>query len=253
MAERTDRPVTQGAARSAVVWHGLRAALEDCTSAADEALDILDAGGGTGGFAVPLAALGHRVTVVDASPDSLAALQRRCAEAKVADRVVSLQGDVANLPEIVAPAVFDAAICHSVLEMVDEPGVVLAGIAACLRPGGLISVVVANAAATVLHRAVAGRLDEALHALRDPLGRYGPNDPLPRRFGRGEIEALLAAAGFDVTLVQGSRVLADIVPAGVVDPDSKAAQALQAIELEAAGLPALRDIAAQFHLLGRLR
>ena len=37
-------------------------------------LDVLDAGGGTGGFAVPLAELGHRVTVVDASPDSLLSL-----------------------------------------------------------------------------------------------------------------------------------------------------------------------------------
>src|SRR5215472_12751028 len=43
-------------------------------------LDIVDAGGGTGGFAVPLASLGHHVTVVDPSPDSLAAAQRRAAE-----------------------------------------------------------------------------------------------------------------------------------------------------------------------------
>jgi hypothetical protein len=48
-------------------------------------------------------------------------------------------------------------------------------------------------------------------------------------------------------------VLTDIVPAGLVDPDPKAAQTLVAIELEAADVPALRDIAAQFHLLGRRR
>src|SRR5262249_41922962 len=46
-------------------------------------LDIVDAGGGTGGFAVPLASMGHSVTVIDPSPDSLAAAQRRAAEQNV--------------------------------------------------------------------------------------------------------------------------------------------------------------------------
>ena len=53
----------------------------------------LDLGGGTGGLAVPLAELGHHVTVVDPSPDALAALARRAGEAGVADRVTAVQGD----------------------------------------------------------------------------------------------------------------------------------------------------------------
>ena len=44
---------------------------------------IVDVGGGTGGLAVQLAELGHRVTVVDPSPDALAALERRAREAGV--------------------------------------------------------------------------------------------------------------------------------------------------------------------------
>src|SRR5439155_16342359 len=58
-------------------------------------LDIVDAGGGTGGFAVPLAGPGHHVTVIDPSPDSLAAAQRRAAEMGVSLRAV--QGDAADL------------------------------------------------------------------------------------------------------------------------------------------------------------
>ena len=253
MVERVDQPQARGAVRSAVVWRGLRRAFEDLASQPGEQLDILDVGGGTGGFAVPVAELGHRVTVVDANPDSLAALRRRCAEARVDDRVTGLQGDAANLPEIVAPSSFDGAICHSVLEVVDDPRAVLAAIAVCLREDGLASIVAANAAAAVLHRAVAGRLDEALHALRDPFGRYGPNDPLPRRFTRGELEALIASSGFTIVAVQGSRVLADIVPTTLADPDAKASQALITLELEAADVPALRDVAGQFHLLARRR
>src|SRR5258707_13767568 len=47
------------------------------TETGRQALDIIDVGGGTGGLAVPFAALGHNVTVVDPSPDALAAAQRR--------------------------------------------------------------------------------------------------------------------------------------------------------------------------------
>src|SRR4051812_6793989 len=76
------RPRT--AVRTAVVWEVLRDALSTLSSGAvgpaSSTLSVLDAGGGTGGFAVPLAELGHRVTVVDPSPDSLAALERRAAE-----------------------------------------------------------------------------------------------------------------------------------------------------------------------------
>ncbi|GAA4317707.1 hypothetical protein GCM10023178_28430 [Actinomadura luteofluorescens] len=61
--------------RSAVLWDALRAVLERITPEAGLS-DVVDVGGGTGGFAVPLAELGHRVTVVDANPDALAAPAR---------------------------------------------------------------------------------------------------------------------------------------------------------------------------------
>src|ERR1035441_9909473 len=68
--------------RGGMVWDVLR----DVVSArvaetGRQALDIVDVGGGTGGLAVPFAALGHNVTVVDPSPDALAAAQRRAAGA----------------------------------------------------------------------------------------------------------------------------------------------------------------------------
>ena len=66
--------------RRSVVWDVLREVLAArAAQTGRDRLDVIDAGGGTGGFAVPLAALGHSVTVVDPSPDSLAAAQRRAA------------------------------------------------------------------------------------------------------------------------------------------------------------------------------
>ncbi|QRN81885.1 MAG: methyltransferase type 12, partial [Nocardiopsis sp. BM-2018] len=72
------------AARTAVVWDALSQLLSRLSEG--EPLEIVDAGGGTGGAAVPLAELGHRVTVVEPSPDSLAALERRAAESGVTVR-----------------------------------------------------------------------------------------------------------------------------------------------------------------------
>ncbi|PLW72331.1 SAM-dependent methyltransferase, partial [Streptomyces sp. DJ] len=88
--------------RTAVVWDVLSEALDGQAAAAGrESLDVLDAGGGTGNFAVRAAGMGHRVTVVDPSPDALFALERRAAEAGVADLVRGVQGDAHGLLDVV--------------------------------------------------------------------------------------------------------------------------------------------------------
>jgi 2-polyprenyl-3-methyl-5-hydroxy-6-metoxy-1,4-benzoquinol methylase len=161
--------------RTAVVWDVLRGALDPLRAAnADErgGLDVLDVGGGTGGFAVPLAELGHRVTVVDPSPDALAALERRAAEAGVTGRVRAVQGDVGGLADVVAPGSVDVAICHGVLEYVDDPPEALARLAATLRAGGVLSLLVAQRDAAVLSRALVGRFADA-HRLLDEFAPAG--------------------------------------------------------------------------------
>ena len=149
------------------------------------------------------------------------------------------------------PASFDVVVLHSVLEVVDDPAAALGGGSGALRPGGVVSVVAANRLAAVLHRAAAGRFDEALHALRDPLGRYSATDPAPRRFMLADLEALLDGAGLAVVATHGSRVFADLVPGGALDADPAAVEALIALEFEASELPAFRDIATQLHVVGR--
>ena len=64
--------LAQPPARTAAVWAAL-----DPVVGAGTPLRVLDVGGGSGMFAVPLARLGHDVTVVDPSADALATLRRR--------------------------------------------------------------------------------------------------------------------------------------------------------------------------------
>jgi SAM-dependent methyltransferase len=227
-----------GSARTAVIWAVLRAELER----AGRSLRIVDVGGGTGGFAVPLAEAGHQVTVIDPSPDALAAATRRAADAGLADRLIAVQGDADNLADLIEPGSVDLALCHAVLEVVDDPVHVTAAVAATLRPGGAASVLVANQVAAVLARAMAGRVADAEVLLREPgAGR--------RRYDARSAAALLAAAGFTVEQIHGVRVIADLVPGAVADADP---EALLEFELAAAARPPYRDIATQLHLLARL-
>ncbi len=156
------------------------------------ARDVLDLGGGTGGQAVRLATAGHRVTVVDPSPDALAALARRAAENGVADRLRGVQGDAENLADLVPAGSVDLVLCHGVLEVVDDPAQALAAAREVLRPGGRLSLVVAQRHAAVLARVASGHLRAATHVLTDPDGRWGPGDPLLRRF---DLDGVTAPAG----------------------------------------------------------
>ncbi len=227
--------------RSSLVWDVLSAVVSARVAATGRAaLDIVDVGGGTGGLAVPFAALGHNVTVVDPSPDALAAAQRRAAEAGA--RLASVQGEAASLDSLVGPA--DLVICHNVLEYVDEPAEAMSAIARVLRPSATVSVLASNAVAAVLHRALAGRFAEARVLLADAAAST------PRRFTLPELTALLEQAGLHAGEAHGLRIFTGLVPGALLDGDAAATDALRALEEAAASTPPLRDIAAQLHVLG---
>ncbi|MFV0130321.1 methyltransferase [Streptomyces sp. HMX112] len=240
--------------RTAVVWDVLEDALDRRVKATGkDSLDVLDTGGGTGNFAVPVARLGHRVTVVDPSPNALFALERRAAEAGVADRVQGVQGDVHGLFDVVERGGYDVVLCHGVLEYVDDPAEGVRNAVAALRPAGALSLLAAGLGGAVLARALAGHFTEARHALTDPTGRWGEGDPVPRRFTAEQLTEVVTAAGVEVGAVHGVRVFADLVPGVLVDTEPGALDALLRLEAAAAELPAFHAVATQLHVLGEKR
>nr|WP_202528931.1 methyltransferase [Streptomyces sp. SID5770] len=240
--------------RTAVVWDVLKDALDRRVEATGkDGLDVLDTGGGSGNFAVPVARLGHRVTVVDPSPNALFALERRAAEAGVADLVTGVQGDVRGLFDVVGREGYDAVLCHGVLEYVDDPAEGVRNAVAALRPGGSLSLLAAGVGGAVLARALAGHFTEARHALTDPAGRWGAGDPVPRRFTAEQLAELADEAGLEVGAVHGVRVFADLVPGVLVDTEPGAAEALLRLEAAAAELPSFHAVATQLHVLGEKR
>jgi S-adenosylmethionine-dependent methyltransferase len=249
-----NRSITRTDLRQAVVWQGLREAVDllGLRGPSDDGrLTVLDAGGGSGGFAVPLAEHGHDVTVVDPSPDSLAALGRRAAERGVAGRVHGRQGDLSNLLDIVEPGGAHLVLCHNVLEVVDDPAAALSKAVAALRPGGLLSVLAANRVAAVFARAVAGRFDDAAALLAGPpaAGHDGPG----RRFGAARLGGLVTDAGADIVATHGVRVFADLVPDSLADADPAAMEALLRLEISASRRRPYLDVATQIHVLAARR
>jgi S-adenosylmethionine-dependent methyltransferase len=251
--------------RSSLVWDVLADVIAArAAQTGRAALDVVDVGAGTGGFAVRIAAAGHRVTVVDPSPDALAAARWRADEAGVT--LTEVQGEAADLPGLVGvPGAAgagedsggaDLVICHNVLEYVDSPSAAVAAVARVLRPGGTVSVLAANAVAAVLQRALAGKYAEARAMLPGapgsgpaPEDRMTPRGmtPVARRFTLPELAALIEGAGLQVGDAHGIRIFSGLLPGAPAE--LAAAEALRDLEEAAASCPPLRDIAARLHVL----
>jgi SAM-dependent methyltransferase len=229
--------VRRAAARTSVVWDAVRPLVEAGT-------DVLDIGGGTGGFAVRLAELGCRVTVVDPSPEALA---RRARELAV--DVSAHQGDLSTLLEVTGPESADLVLCHGVLEVVDDPAAALTTLRQVLRPGGVLSLLVAQRHAAVVARAMAGHFSQALTLLdAGPAERDGRAG---HRFTAEEATLLVSNAGFAIESVHGVRIFADLVPGSLLDLEPGATAALVELEHAVSERSEYLPLATQLHLLAR--
>lgn len=221
--------------------------LTDALTAVSEpgrAPTVLDCGGGSGAYAVPLAVASAEVTVVDISADALATLRRRAEEAGVSASVHAVNGDVERLADHIGAALFDLVLAHGILDAVDSVGATFAAMAAAVRPGGLMSVLVSNPFASVMARALAGEPALALQELRDLDAGVSPGT------GPDTVDRLCRAAGLCVESRHGIGVFSDLVPGAALDAPG-ARDALARLDAEAAARSPFADLAGRIHLLVR--
>lgn len=240
-----------GPVRTEVMWQSV---LDAVALAGGDAtpLDILDLGGGTGSDAVRLAHAGHRVTVVDPSPDALASLHRRSVEEGVTEAVAGIQGDTADLTEHVDAGSVDLVLCHGVLEHVDDPVQALSSVAKVMRQGGLVSVVVASRHGAMFARALAGDFAQAERLFTTSAGEWDIRADGPRRFVLREVQDLLAGQGLAVIDTNALRVFADLVPSSIVDTEPGARDQLYALEQLVKKSPDFAAISAGLQSIARL-
>lgn len=241
---RTDTGTARG---SSVVWRALRDELARLRARQPHVVDV---GGGSGVWAVPLAAAGCRVTVLEPNPNAVATLCRRAQETGVSNLITVVADDTDALGGRIPAGSADLVLAHGVLEIVDDPDAVVAALAVTVAPGGVVSVLAANRYAAVLHRALAGRLNEARELLTGADGVLAEDgDNVLRRYDSAGLTRMLAAAGFDVELLQGDGVVGDFVVEGETEPFT--GEELAEFEAAAGQAAPLRDIATRLHVLAR--
>ena len=176
---------------------------------------VLDVGGGSGAIAVPLAARGYDVTVLDPSPAMLALARTHADEAGTDVRLV--QGGVEQIAEV-TPGPFDAICCHAVLMYLDDPAPHLIAMREAAADGGVLSLLEKNRLALSLRPGFRGDYGEALRVLDDPVatGNLGITN---RSRSVDEWRELLSASGWRLDSWVGIRLFSDLAPDVLSDGD----------------------------------
>jgi len=202
---------------------------------------VLDVGGGSGVIAVPLAARGYQVTVLDPSPAMLELASGHAAEAGADLRLV--EGGVERIADL-APGPFDAICCHAVLMYLDDPAVHLAAMRHAAATDATLSLLEKNRLALAMRPGLRGDYDEALRVLDDPVasGNLGiPN----RSRSVDEWSDLLADTGWRLQSWVGIRLFSDLAPDALSDADH---DRLLTLEREAGRREPYRSVARLIHL-----
>lgn len=170
---------------------------------------MLDAGGGTGRWSDRLlvARPDMRGVLFDLSEDMTRHARAKAVSNGYADRFEVMQGDLGELDRHVGAEQFDLAISfHNVLGFVRDVPAVLRQIAASLKPGGQLVLVVPNRYHAVFFNILTGALDEAESAALHRRGRFTPDMPAMHLFTPTELVGTLNEVGLPVSTITGYPV-----------------------------------------------
>ncbi len=210
---------------------------------------VVDVGGGAGNQSIPLARLGHRVTIVDSSEAMLArAADALCLEPEdVASRVRLVLSTGEEAPQALDGEKFDAVLCHGVIMYVPDPRELVASLARLARPGGLVSLVSKNAGSTATRPALQGDWAAALQSFdqRHQVNGLGV-DTVAHTLD--EIKEMLDANGVETITWYGVRLFTDGWVRNMPEHDDE--EMVMAVELEASRRDPYRQLSRLIHVVG---
>lgn len=222
---------------------------------------VLDVGAGQGTQALRLARLGHEVTALDPDP-RLRQVLSEAIEGELLPAGASLQvvaGGLPELPAAVRENTYDAVLCHGVLMYLPDPEAAIRELAACVAPGGVLSLLTRNAMGMAMRpalrrdwagaQAVLDELELARQEARRPsyaneLGAAVHADDVQRLCEIGE------DAGLQVEAWYGVRIAVDgALPEEPLPEDEAQRAALLDVEERLGRTDPYREVAALVHLV----
>jgi hypothetical protein len=167
--------------------------------------------------------------------------------------VTFLQADGESVDDAVAGRRYSAVLCHGVLGYLEQPDALVDQLCTCAAPGGIVSIMTANAHASAVRPALERRWDDALASFdsRTEIGVLGVQG---RADTVEEISELIRSHGVDPLRWYGVWLFVDWLEFGGanLDPtDHEQVAATAAVELEASRRDPYRQISRVFHLVGR--
>jgi len=168
---------------------------------------ILDAGGGTGFYSIPLALKGHKIYLLDTSEKMLKKARENAHEHGVSERVRTIRGsmDCLEFPD----SCFDVILCHLAFGYT-KPSQTLSEFYRVLENGGILSLTVANKYYYSIRESLKGNFPEVEEILQTERFFESPHGiPRIKTFTRSEIVSLCLDASFELLRVKGIKVVTD--------------------------------------------
>ncbi|WP_425953627.1 class I SAM-dependent methyltransferase [Xylanimonas sp. McL0601] len=187
---------------------------------------VLDVGGGDGMDALPLAAAGHDVTIVDPSESWLSEAHRRAEAAGT--EITTIRGGLDDLPA----GEWDLVLCHFVLRYRPADAGDVDALARRVRPGGRLSLMDVNPAGRILRELLNAGPTAALaelHAERATVETFKTD---ARKVEVQAIQAEAEVAGLSVAGLYGIRIANDLLVDNTAKHDPAFFEELLALEVQ---------------------
>lgn len=184
---------------------------------------VMDAGGGTGRWAIKLSEyLKGKLVVFDRSEDMLAKARENIEKSAVSDRIMSEEGDLTNIEQFKDASVDHIVSIYSPLSFIYEQEQAAKELYRILKPGGRILIMshsFFNALASKINNYKASA--EEIKKLADTRTvTWAPHVPELITHSKESIEKLFSGAGFFVHKTYGVPVFVQPGPEDF-DPDNK--------------------------------
>ncbi|WP_086929879.1 methyltransferase domain-containing protein [Agarilytica rhodophyticola] len=229
----------KGQIRLAVLERDLRPHLNDIKT-------IIDAGGGQGQFALPLAKEGHHVSLCDISQEMLKLAQNTAYEQGIKN-INFLHCSLQQLDKYLKEPV-DILLCHAVLEWMAKPAEAVAYLNKNLKPGGILSLAFFNINSIVYKNLLRGNFRKVESG--NFIGHSGSLTPI-NPLHIDDVLVWCKNNELDIISQSGIRVFHDYI----ANPRMRehAPEALLEMELKFSQQDPFRSLGRYIHLVARKR